>query len=123
MATTAGDGELAALTALVEEKLAAVLKPGRPVTKQAMLLVALALAHDVREHSARADAILAKSTDALGRLLERVDGVLAQSDELAMERQGDAARSEPKAAAGCPRDVVRVDAARRRPIGKERRRE
>jgi cell division protein ZapA len=151
VATSADDAELTALTALVEEKLASVLKPGRPVTKQAMLLAAIALAHDVREQRARADAILSRSKETLGRLLERVDEVLAQSDDLALERHGDAARegdgayddgdaapSEVGIAPPTPkprgqplpgatierlRDVYRVDSVRARSVDKEQSRE
>jgi cell division protein ZapA len=142
--TTADDAELAQLTAMVEARLASVLKAGRPVTKQAMLLAAIALAHEVREERARADALAARARDAFGALLRRVDEVLAASDDLALERAGDAqqeahgaARDEdPGASNGAPeergrrplpgaaierlRDVSHVGTKRVRPLEKER---
>jgi hypothetical protein len=63
-----------------------VLKRGRPVTTQAMLLAAVALANDVREQRARADAIADKAKGALRGLLDRVDEALA-ADEAAVEQQ------------------------------------
>lgn len=98
--TTADDAELAALCAMVEEKLAAVLKSGRPVTKQAVLLAAIALAHDAREQRARADAIAARAKQALGRVLAGVDEVLAQTGD----------RREPERRKGV---VARVEVPRR----------
>src|SRR5688572_11332684 len=45
--SSAGEEELQRLAAVVDQKLASVVPPGRPVTPQAMLLAALALAHDL----------------------------------------------------------------------------
>lgn len=74
--TTASDEELGRLTAVVEEKLRGVLKPGRPLTTEAMLLVAVALAHEVEAQRARADALAGKARDGLEQLLAQVDAVL-----------------------------------------------
>lgn len=83
--TTADEAELALLASMVEDKLASVLKRGRPVTTQAMLLAAVALANEVQEERARADAIASKAKGALRGLLQRVDEALA-SDEATVER-------------------------------------
>lgn len=80
--TTANEQELQELASMVEDKLKDVLGPGRPLTTQAMLLAAVALANDVREQQARADAIAERAKRALRSLLHRVDGAL-QKDERA----------------------------------------
>lgn len=84
--TTANENELRELASMVEAKLDDLLVPGRPVTTQAMLLAAVALANDVREQQARADAIAERAKKALRSLLDRVDGALA--DEERGERSG-----------------------------------
>jgi cell division protein ZapA len=81
--TTANEQELEVLAAMVEEKLKDVLGPGRPLTTQAMLLAAVALANDVREEQARADAIADRAKEALRSLLSRVDGALAKENRSA----------------------------------------
>jgi cell division protein ZapA len=86
--TTASEEELQRFAAMVEEKLADVLQPGRPVTTKAMLLAAVALAHDAAEQRDRAEAVAARARDGLGGLLERVDHALERSDELEREREG-----------------------------------
>lgn len=89
--TSASDEELQRLAAVVDQKLATVVPPGRAVTPQAMLLAAMALAHDLEEERARADqqrsrveaermnaaAIAERARGAFGRMLERVDAALA----------------------------------------------
>ncbi|MBW2524641.1 MAG: cell division protein ZapA [Deltaproteobacteria bacterium] len=86
--TTASEDELRRLAAIVEEKLADVLQPGRPVTTKAMLLAAVALAHDLDEQQSRADAIAKRATKGLSGLLERVDEALEKSARLSREREG-----------------------------------
>lgn len=90
--TSASDEDLQRLAAVVDQKLATVVPPGRAVTPQAMLLAAMALAHDLEEERARADqqrsrveaermnaaAIAERARGAFGRMLERVDAALAQ---------------------------------------------
>ncbi len=110
--TSAADEELAVLSAMVEERLATILKPGRQVTKQAILLVAIALAHEVSEERARARTIAARARTTLAKLLERVDGVLSTSDDLALERHGDVATE----GRGGPRKRFREEAKSRRPL-------
>lgn len=78
--TTAEPEELAELAAMVEEKLATILTPGRPVTTQAMLLAAVALAHDAREERARAQAVATQAKSHLHAMLRRVDATLAESE-------------------------------------------
>jgi cell division protein ZapA len=77
--TSASDEELQRLAAVVDKKLAAVVPPGRAVTPQAMLLAAMALAHDLEEERAKSAAISAKARGAVGRMIERVDAVLSEA--------------------------------------------
>ena len=96
--TTASPEELTALAAMVEAKLDKVLKPGRPVTTQAMLLAAVALANDVREQQARADAIAAEAKRTLTHLIGRVDAALAgtSDDALVTRTKGRKKKSKSK---------------------------
>jgi cell division protein ZapA len=74
--SSASDEELRRLAAVVDEKLASVCPPGRVVTPQAMLLAAMALAHDLEQERARVERLSARARGAFGRLLERVDAAL-----------------------------------------------
>jgi cell division protein ZapA len=89
--TTADDDELARLTALVEQKLALVAPGGRVVNPQALLLAALALAHDLEEERARHAGQLARTRTAFGRMLERVDAVLGGAG---LEGDGSSSRED-----------------------------
>lgn len=75
--TSANDDELQRLAAVVDAKLATVVPPGRTPTPQAMLLAAMALAHDLEEERARSAAISGRFRDAFGRILQRVDAALS----------------------------------------------
>ncbi len=76
--TTADEHELRELVLMVEDKLKGLTGPGRPVTTQTVLLAAVALANDVREQQARADAIADRAKKALRSLLSRVDCALEE---------------------------------------------
>jgi cell division protein ZapA len=94
--TTADESELQQLAEMVEERLASVLPEGRPVTTQAMLLVAIALAAELRESSERSDKIESHARESLGGLLERVDTAIADSDAIEKEREGRRKRNSNK---------------------------
>ncbi len=79
--SSASDDELRRLAAVVDEKLAAVVPPGRVVTPQAMLLAAMALAHDLEQERSRAAQISARARGAFGRILQRVDAALAATGD------------------------------------------
>lgn len=81
MVTSASDDELQRLAAVVDQKLATVVPAGRSVTPQAMLLAAIALAHDLEQERTRASAIAGRARDAFGRILQRVDAVLGAGAE------------------------------------------
>lgn len=91
--TSASDEELQRLVAVVDEKLATVVPPGRAVTPQAMLLAAMALAHDLAEERARGTALAGRFREAFGRILERVDAVLDAPAAPASNGDGAADRS------------------------------
>ncbi len=76
--TSASDEELRRLAAVVDQKLATVVSSGRAVTPQAMLLAAMALAHDLEEERSRSAAFADKARGAFGRMLARVDAALAE---------------------------------------------
>jgi cell division protein ZapA len=76
--TSASEEELQRLAAVVDAKIATVVPPGRLVTPQAMLLAAIALAHDLEEERARSETVKTRARSAYGRLLERVDAALAE---------------------------------------------
>jgi cell division protein ZapA len=79
--TSASDEELQRLAAVVDQKLATVVAPGRMVTPQAMLLAAMALAHELEAERSRSATITAKARGAFGKMLERVDAALAMGQE------------------------------------------
>lgn len=74
--TSASEEELTRLAAVVDRKLATVVPPGRPITPQAMLLAAMALANDLEEERNRNKALAEKAQSAFGRILHRVDTAL-----------------------------------------------
>ena len=74
--STATEDELSTLAEVVNAKLAEVVPPGRPEPPQALLLAALALAHDLEEERSRSRSLERKSRDMLRRVLVRLDSVL-----------------------------------------------
>jgi cell division protein ZapA len=79
--TSASDDELLRLAAVVDEKLAAVVPPGRAISPQAMLLAAMALAHELEEERSRSADVAARARSAFGRMLKRVDAALGTAVE------------------------------------------
>jgi|SRR6185503_5003174 len=79
--SSASDEELQRLAAVVDEKLAVVVPPGRAVTPQAMLLAAMALAHDLEQERSRVATVSERARGAFGRMLQRVDAALGSSSE------------------------------------------
>jgi cell division protein ZapA len=75
--SSASEEELGRLAAIVDDKLRAMVPNGRAITPQAMLLAAMALAHDLEEERARSRQLSGRARDAFGRMLERVDAALA----------------------------------------------
>jgi cell division protein ZapA len=80
--SSASAEELERLASVVDDKIASLVPMGRPVSPQALLLAAIALAHEVEEQRRRADRIAARSRAALTGIVERVDDSLALADEV-----------------------------------------
>ena len=78
--TSAADDELSRLAAVVESKVSELVPRGRPVQPQAVLLAALALAHDLEEERARREALERRTRDLLRRVLVRIDRALESGD-------------------------------------------
>jgi cell division protein ZapA len=97
--TSASDEELQRLAAVVDAKIATVVPAGRMVTPQAMLLAAIALAHDLEEERARSETVKSRARNAYGRLLERVDSALGEG----VAGADDAARASGVVPAATPR--------------------
>jgi cell division protein ZapA len=92
--TSASDDELQRLAAVVDEKLSTVSPPGRTLTPQAMLLAAMALAHELEEERARVAALTGHYKKAVGRILDRVDAALASSNEPEVSGDGASDRGQ-----------------------------
>jgi cell division protein ZapA len=91
--TSATETELARLAAIVDRKLGEVAAPNRPPNPQTLLLAALALAHDLEQERARTVALLDRTRQSFGRLLERVDAALeAESSEGGTSTPADGSR-------------------------------
>ena len=78
--TSSTDEELQRLAAIVDQKIATVVPPGRTVTPQAMLLAAMALAYELEEERSRTATVAARARGAFGRMLERVDAALEATE-------------------------------------------
>ncbi|MFO0668447.1 MAG: cell division protein ZapA [Polyangiaceae bacterium] len=74
--TSAADDELGRLAAVVEAKVSEITPKGRPVQPQAVLLAALALAHELEEERARRESLERRTRDLLRRVLVRIDRAL-----------------------------------------------
>ena len=81
--SSAAEEDLLRLAQTVNTKLAEVVPAGRPEPPQALLLAALALAHELEEERERSRALERKSRDMLRRVLVRLDSVL-ELDEAAV---------------------------------------
>jgi cell division protein ZapA len=66
--------------AVVDERIRELVPPGKPVPPTAILLAAVALAHDLDEERAQRQASDARSRDVLRRLLARIDDALETPD-------------------------------------------
>jgi cell division protein ZapA len=73
VSTSGSVEELERLAAMVEAKLSEVTGGGRVVTPQAMLLVAISLAHELEAERARGAAVFSRTHDTVERALARLD--------------------------------------------------
>ena len=79
--SSAAEADLQRLAQVVAAKLAEVSPPGRPVQPQAMLLAAIALAHDAEAARADQEALERRTRDLLRRALVRIDDALEPLEE------------------------------------------
>jgi cell division protein ZapA len=74
--SSAAEPDLLRLASKVDAKMAEVSPRGRPVNPQAMLLAAIALAHELEEEQAKRASLERRTRDVLQRVLGRIDDVL-----------------------------------------------
>jgi cell division protein ZapA len=74
--SSAPEEDLKRLASIVGAKLAELIPKGRPVPPQAMLLAAIALAHDVEEARSAQQSLQRRTRDLLRRTLVRIDDAL-----------------------------------------------
>lgn len=79
--STATDEELRALAATVSEKIEQIAPRGRPTTPQALVLAAMALAHDLDVERQKRQVLERKTRDSVRRMLVRVDQALEAAPE------------------------------------------
>ncbi len=78
--SSAAEGDLQRLAASVDAKIAEILPPGRPVPPQALVLAAIALAHDLEAERTKRRALERRSRDMLRRVLVRVEDALESTE-------------------------------------------
>jgi len=74
--STADEDELRQLASLVDDRVGQLVPKGRAVPANAILLAAIALAHDLEEERARRLALERRTRDVLRRVLLRIDHAL-----------------------------------------------
>ena len=74
--SSSSESDLQRLASTVDAKVAEVLPRGRPANPNAVLLAALALAHDLEEERDRRESLERRTRDVLRRALVRIDDVL-----------------------------------------------
>ena len=79
--SSASPEELERLARVVDDKICAIVPPGRTITPQTLLLAAMALAHDLDVERERYTALQREAGASLSRILGRVDEAIASIDE------------------------------------------
>jgi cell division protein ZapA len=90
---SAEEGELRRLAGIVDTKLRELTAPGRQISPQALLLAAIALAHDLEEERDRRERTETRWREKLRSVLERIDSALDATAVL--EQQQHAAAEAP----------------------------
>ncbi|HWA77561.1 MAG TPA: cell division protein ZapA [Polyangiaceae bacterium] len=75
---SADEADLQRLAGIVDARLRALTGPGRQVSAQALVLAAIALAHDLEEERALRRSAEERSKQMLRGLLQRIDAVLEE---------------------------------------------
>jgi cell division protein ZapA len=76
LVTSATDEEIRRMEAVVNDKLGQIIAPGRPVPANALLLVSMALAHELEQAKAAAEATRLNTRRSFNQVLGRVDAAL-----------------------------------------------
>jgi cell division protein ZapA len=74
--SSADEEELRHLAALVDDRVGALVPKGRTVPANAILLAAIALAHDLEEERSKRSSLERRARDVLRRVLMRIDHAL-----------------------------------------------
>jgi cell division protein ZapA len=74
--SSAPEEDLTRLAEMIDAKLGELSPRGRPAPAQAMLLAAMALAHDVEAERSQREALERRTRDVLRRVLVRIDDAL-----------------------------------------------
>jgi cell division protein ZapA len=74
--SSASDEELRRLAGVVNEKLNEISSASRPGPSQALILAAMALAHDLESERAQREGLERRTRDLMRRLLVRIDDAL-----------------------------------------------
>ena len=87
--STADEDELRHLAELVDERVGALVPKGRAVPANAILLAAIALAHDLEEERGRRTGLERRTRDVLRRVLMRIDHALDMDAEVPVEAEAE----------------------------------
>jgi cell division protein ZapA len=79
--SSANEEELQRLAETVSAKVHELTPPGKVPSSQAVLLAAMALAHELEEERARRLAVDRRARDMLGRVLGRIDDALGSAPD------------------------------------------
>lgn len=77
---SAGEAELKHLAAVVDARLRELTGPGRALSPQALLLAAIALAHDLEQERQHSRNLRARCKQTLTTVLHRIDAALQAGD-------------------------------------------
>jgi cell division protein ZapA len=86
---SAEEGDLRRLADMVDARLRDLVTPGRQIHPQALLLAAIALAHDLEQERERRIRVEQRSREMLSTLLSRIDAVLESTDAAPTPRDTD----------------------------------
>lgn len=92
---SAEEAELRRLADMVDARLRDLVAPGRQLHPQALLLAAIALAHDLEQERERRQHVEQRSREMLTTLLSRIDAVLDSTDAPAPRGYEESAPAEP----------------------------
>jgi cell division protein ZapA len=82
--SNAAEGELHRLAATVSAKVSELVPPGKTAPPQAVLLAAMALAHELETERSKRETLERRARDLLRRVLVRIDDALDGDDDEAV---------------------------------------